>query len=137
MPSNESLIQRIRERMDFDALFGEFLNMTGRAPWKSAKCIFHEDSNPSMGVNVEDGYYLCRNPECGVRGDFIDFYKRVRGLNFVEALAELAQRVGLEVETRASGGPVNDGAPGVIDEAIVTSASYRLLNTPTAFCNAP
>lgn len=97
----DGLIVALRERMDYEALFGEFVEWGGRASRggeRMAKCVFHDDQSPSMGVNVEEGVYCCHVPDCGAQGDFISFYQRVRSLTFVEALSELARRVGLDAD---------------------------------------
>lgn len=122
---NDGLLYQIRQRIDYERLFSEFCRLHGSGPERSARCVFHEDHNPSMSINVVEGLYRCHNPECGAQGDFIDFFMRVRDLRFSEAVAELARRVGLEYE-RDPG----RGDSGVIDEAIVEAAHHRLINTP-------
>lgn len=96
----DGLIVALRERVDYETLFGEFVTWGGRtvSGERPAKCVFHADDSPSMSVNVEEGVYCCHVPDCGARGDFIDFYRRVRSLTFTEALKELARRVGLDPE---------------------------------------
>lgn len=125
--NSESIIHQIRERIDYPTLFAEFLQMRGHGSERSAFCIFHENTeSPAMSVNLRDGLFFCHNPECGARGDFLDFYRRVRDLTFPEAVEELARRLGIEIERDASRGDV-----AVIDEAIVTSAHERLMATPS------
>jgi hypothetical protein len=126
MPSLEGLLHEIRQRLDYQALFEEFLpEMRGRGAERRAFCIFHENTDsPAMSVNVEDGLYHCFNPECGARGDFIEFYMRKRSLTFREAVYELARRVGLNPEMPASsGGPVNYGDVDARNEAVL--AGYQ------------
>lgn len=122
----ESVVAQIRERIDYERMFSEFLDLSGSGAERSARCIFHDDNNPSMSVNVEEGIFYCHNDACGARGDFIDFYCRVRSLTFREALGELAVRVGIEFKREA------DPEEGVIDEAIVEANHERLLNTDNA-----
>jgi hypothetical protein len=47
---------------------------------------------------VEEGLYCCHVPACGAQGDVFSLVMRARSLNFTEAVAELAARVGLTVE---------------------------------------
>ncbi len=58
-------------------------------------CPFHSDNNPgSFRVNLTTGAYKCFS--CGiVGGDIIAFVMAVYGLQFVEALAKLADDWGL------------------------------------------
>lgn len=151
MPSDRLLVE-LRRRLNFEALFTEFMELRGSGNERTARCLWHEDSVPSMSVNVEEGLYFCHNPECGARGDFIDFYRRVRSLTFTEALTELARRAGLDPSEyrgsstpraaaptpedeervlagyRPSASPEPRG-PQPIDEAVVQSAHERLLAT--------
>ena len=50
-------------------------------------CPFHGDMNPSMSVNLEDGFFYCFG--CGAKGDSQDFVKKmeveVNGKNDLEA----------------------------------------------------
>lgn len=122
---NDGVLYQIRQRIDYERLFSEFCQMTGRGTWRTALCVFHENTDTgSLRLNVDEGFYRCMNPECGAHGDFIDFYMRVRDLTFPEAVEELARRVGVSVERDAS-----RAENGVIDEAIVESAHARLLAT--------
>ena len=103
MPNNETLLHEVRQRINYEELFREFLpSLRGRGRERMALCPFHENTDtPAFSVNVEEGVYQCRNPACDAHGDFVDFYRRVRGnLRFPEAVAELARRVGLNPDER-------------------------------------
>lgn len=104
MPSADSLTVQIRARIDYEAIFGQFLTLHGTGAERNARCIFHDDRLPSMSVNVEEGLYCCHNPDCGASGDIFTFYQRVRSLTFIEAVHELARMVGLDPERRSAGG---------------------------------
>ncbi len=64
-------------------------------------CPFHPpDRHPSFAVNREEGYSVCfheTNPQTGhyLGGDAIEFYRRLRGLSFKEAVRELAEQYGV------------------------------------------
>ena len=58
-------------------------------------CPFHEDSDPSFGVNLRTGAWLCRVPSCGQKGKSIDsLWAMVRGVPSREAHDELTSKVG-------------------------------------------
>lgn len=156
MPSHDARILQLRQRIDYEALFGEFVRLEGRGEERKARCIFHEDTHPSMSINVQEGYYKCHNPSCtaSAGGDFIDFYMRVRSLSFREALRELCQRNGVEWDearprvpvdpeflarqneellagyTPEANGSHTPETERIIDEAIVEATHDRLMNTP-------
>jgi hypothetical protein len=148
MPSNETLLSEVRQRLNYEELFGEFVQLLGRGDERTAKCAFHEDSNPSMSVNVAEGLYFCHNPECGARGDFVEFFMKMRDLQFTDAVRELARRVGIDPEAHAPAPMVRRRSDeeliagyrppevaaqpvvsNTIDEAIVENAHTRLLGT--------
>ena len=64
---------------------GTRLNGSG---WVSAKCPFHDDKSPSLGVNLEHGGYRCHC--CGASGgDVLAFHMARYGLSFRAAAEAL------------------------------------------------
>ena len=45
----------------------------------SALCPFHDDTEPSLKFNNENGKYFCHG--CGKKGDIFHFYGKVNSLN--------------------------------------------------------
>lgn len=88
--------ERIRARVDIAALIGEqvALKPAGRGQLKGL-CPFHAEKTPSFHVHVERGFFYCFG--CGAKGDAFDYVMRTRGVEFVEALKLLGERVGIEV----------------------------------------
>ena len=62
--------------------------------WKAC-CPFHKEKTPSFTVNDEKGFYHCFG--CGAHGDAIRFLTDQRGMQFMDAVKELAAKAGLEV----------------------------------------
>ena len=59
-----------------------------RGPWRSARCVFHDDTRPSLSVNIETGAYRCF--ACGASGgDLLDFHRARYGLSFTQAVRDL------------------------------------------------
>ncbi|KUO57152.1 MAG: DNA primase [Sphingomonadales bacterium BRH_c3] len=69
------------------------LQRAGRE-WKAC-CPFHNEKSPSFTVNDEKGFYHCFG--CGAHGDVIRWMTDQRGLQFMDAVKELAQQAGMEV----------------------------------------
>jgi DNA primase len=61
--------------------------------WKAC-CPFHNEKTPSFTINDEKGFYHCFG--CGAHGDAIRFLTDARGLQFMDAVKELASKAGLE-----------------------------------------
>jgi len=57
-------------------------------------CPFHAERTPSFTVVDDRGFYWCFG--CGAGGDAVDWLRAIHGLDFGEAVAELAARAGLD-----------------------------------------
>ena len=62
--------------------------------WKAC-CPFHQEKTPSFTINDDKAFYHCFG--CGAHGDAIRFLTDARGLPFMDAVKELADKAGLEV----------------------------------------
>jgi DNA primase len=61
-------------------------------------CPFHAEKSPSFHVNPEKGIYKCFG--CGEGGDVFAFVQKVKGLEFIDSVRELAHKYGVPlVET--------------------------------------
>jgi hypothetical protein len=66
----------------------EGLHLVGCGCWRSAHCPFHDDTRPSLRVNVETGAFRCM--ACGAKGGDVLAYHRARhGLSFMQAARDL------------------------------------------------
>jgi hypothetical protein len=54
-----------------------------------ARCPFHDDTHPSLRLNASFGLWYCF--PCGVGGDVISLFMRVKNLTFAEAVRELGR----------------------------------------------
>ena len=62
--------------------------------WKAC-CPFHNEKTPSFTINDDKGFYHCFG--CGAHGDAIRFLTDNRGLQFIDAVKELAAKAGMDV----------------------------------------
>ncbi len=60
-----------------------------------ACCPFHDEKSPSFTVSQNKQFYHCFG--CGAHGTAISFLMDYNGLDFIEAVEELASRAGVEV----------------------------------------
>ena len=60
-----------------------------------ACCPFHNEKTPSFSISPEKQFYYCFG--CGATGNSITFIMEYDGLEFVEAIEDLAQNLGIEV----------------------------------------
>jgi len=59
-------------------------------------CPFHDDKDPSMSISDEKNMYFCF--PCNEGGDIIEFVKRYKNLDFIEALKDISSAMGLRYE---------------------------------------
>jgi DNA primase len=64
-----------------------------------ACCPFHNEKTPSFTVSPEKQFYHCFG--CGMHGSAISFLMEYEGLEFVDAIEELASHAGVEVPREA------------------------------------
>lgn len=58
-------------------------------------CPFHNEKTPSFTVNDEKGFYHCFG--CGEHGDIISFKMQQEGLEFKDAVIQIAEEFGIEI----------------------------------------
>lgn len=73
-------------------------------------CPFHDDRNPSMCVVPHKQIFHCF--VCGSGGNAIDFVMRYHGLEFLDALKQLAERAGIELTPRGGAGSRGEESAG-------------------------
>jgi DNA primase len=76
-----------------------------------ANCPFHNEKTPSFWVSPTKQFYHCFG--CGAHGTALDFLMNYDRLTFVEAVEDLAQRLGVEVPRE---GGQSAAAPSVSDD---------------------
>lgn len=85
----------LRARITLSTLVQRSVKLTraGRE-WKGC-CPFHEEKTPSFYVNDQKQFYHCFG--CGAHGDAISWMVDQQGLQFMDAVKELASIAGMEV----------------------------------------
>jgi len=85
----------LRVRITLSALVQRSVKLTraGRE-WKGC-CPFHDERTPSFYVNDAKQFYHCFG--CGAHGDAISWMVDNQGLQFIDAIKELAGMAGMEV----------------------------------------
>lgn len=103
--------QTVREGLDFFALldhYGFETKSTGRTQTKIC-CPFHEDANPSCGINLEKKVFNCFS--CGAKGNVLDFFALMEGFDPTKP-AELRKAALLAVETFGIDGGAQEAKSG-------------------------
>jgi hypothetical protein len=96
MADLEAIVAAIRDQIDYERAYGAHVRLIGRGDERMAFCVFHENTDtPALSINVEEGVYHCKNPECSAQGDLFTFLQRVRSQTFRDVVHELARDCGL------------------------------------------
>ncbi|MDQ7031234.1 MAG: DNA primase [Desulfonauticus sp.] len=91
----EQLIEEIKQRLDIVEIIGRYVQLRQVGTRWVGPCPFHQETKPSFNVSPDKGFFYCFG--CQAAGDVIHFYQRINGLEFKEALEELAQEAGVSL----------------------------------------
>jgi DNA primase len=93
--SFEQLKDRIREA-PISTIISHYMSLNKKGANLEGLCPFHPDSKPSLKVNDTKGMFKCF--VCGAGGDAITFVKDFTKVEFVDALKDIAGKLGLPFE---------------------------------------
>ncbi len=105
-------LETLRSRLSLAEIIGAKVKLTRKGREFSGLCPFHHEKTPSFTVNEEKEFYHCFG--CGAHGDGIRFLMEAQNYTFMEAVKELAGRVGLPLPQEISSAetePQEDLAP--------------------------
>lgn len=98
----QSFIDDLLNRTDIVDLIDSRVHLKKAGKNYQACCPFHNEKSPSFTVSQEKQFYHCFG--CGAHGNAIGFLMEYDGLNFPDAIGELANLHGLQVPVEQSGG---------------------------------
>lgn len=120
----QHFIDELIARADIVELIGSRVPLKKAGKEFKACCPFHGEKTPSFHVVPDKQFYHCFG--CGVHGTALGFLMEHDHLSFVEAVEDLASRVGLEVPREEQPGarqpPPTDGLFTLLDK---TAELYR------------
>lgn len=93
---DEVVIETIRKETDIIDLIGEHVQLTKRGKNWFGLCPFHDEQSPSFSVSEDKQLYHCFG--CGASGNAISFLMELEHRTFVDAVATLASRLGIELD---------------------------------------
>jgi DNA primase len=93
----DSFIEELLARSDVVELIERRVPLKRVGSEFQACCPFHDEKTPSFTVSPKKQFYHCFG--CGAHGSVIGFLMQYEGLEFLDAVEELARSAGLEVPT--------------------------------------
>jgi DNA primase len=91
----DSFIEELLGRADIVELIERHIPLKRNGREFQACCPFHDEKTPSFTVSPQKQFYHCFG--CGAHGSAISFLMNYDGLEFVDAVEELARQVGMTV----------------------------------------
>ena len=91
----QSFITELLSRVDVVEVVGRYVQLKKGGANFMGLCPFHGEKSPSFSVSPAKQFYHCFG--CGKNGNAISFLMDHAGMNFVEAVKDLAGQVGLAV----------------------------------------
>jgi DNA primase len=98
----QPFIDEIVARSDIVEIIGARVPLKKAGREFKACCPFHNEKSPSFWVSPDKQFYHCFG--CGAHGTAIGFLMQYEKMEFVDAVADLAQRAGLELPREAQKG---------------------------------
>ena len=91
----QSFIQDLLSRADIVDVVESYVPLKRAGSNYAARCPFHNEKSPSFTVSQTKQFYHCFG--CGAHGTAISFLMEHQGMGFVDAVKDLAGRVGMIV----------------------------------------
>ncbi len=125
----KSFVQDLLSRVDIVDVIESHIPLKRAGSNLTACCPFHNEKSPSFTVSPTKQFYHCFG--CGAHGSAISFLMEYSGLNFVEAVKDLAQRAGMQVpevrapRAEAAGGGGTESSEALLDLLHRAAAYYK------------
>jgi DNA primase len=95
----QAFLDEIVARSDIVEIIGARVALKKSGREYKACCPFHNEKTPSFWVSPDKQFYHCFG--CGAHGTVVGFLMQYEKLGFLDAVADLAQRAGLELPREA------------------------------------
>lgn len=120
----QSFIQDLLNRVDIVDVVEAYVPLRRAGSNFSARCPFHTEKSPSFTVSQTKQFYHCFG--CGAHGTAISFLMEHQGMGFVDAVKDLAARVGMAVPEQAPDPKRQEKAEAAQDlvEVMQTAANF-------------
>jgi DNA primase len=92
---SDELLEEIRAQADLTQIVGEYVQLRRSGRTYRGPCPLHGGEGPNFSVDPERGIFKCF--VCGEGGDVFSFPMKLLGLDFIEAVKFVAERVGIVI----------------------------------------
>jgi DNA primase len=99
----DELIEQVRDAADIVTLVGDHVNLRRTGSDYRGPCPFHGGTHRNFAVIPKKQMYYCF--VCHEGGDVFTFYMKKLGMEYPAAVREVAQKCGIAIPERSTGGP--------------------------------
>ena len=96
-------------------------------------CPFHDEKTPSCKINEDQQSFYCFG--CGAKGDIFTLYTDLYNYSFIDAVKELSQKIGLQVNFDTKIKSLQENKVDDILELTCGWFQQNLKNSAADFCN--
>ncbi len=96
----QHVIEQVRDRTDVVEVVGQYVDLKRAGTNYKGLCPFHNERTPSFIVSPDRQTFHCFG--CGKGGNVFRFLMEMDGVTFPEAVRTLADKAGVQVETRGA-----------------------------------
>ncbi len=90
-----SVFEEIAGRIDYTALYSEYIRVRRRGSRLTALCPFHTEKSPSFSIDVRTGLWHCFG--CKEGGNVFQFIQKIENLEMGEVVELLARKYGVDL----------------------------------------
>lgn len=94
---SDETIEEVRQANDIVDVISQYVHLKRSGRNFFGLCPFHNEKSPSFSVSPDKQIFHCFG--CGVGGNVFTFLSKIEGINFVEAVQSLAERVNIQLPT--------------------------------------
>ena len=128
----ESFINELLNRIDVVDIIDKRVPLKKTGANFVACCPFHQEKTPSFSVSPSKQFYHCFG--CGAHGSAISFLIDHDGLNFIDAIHELAKVVGLKVPNQVDEKPEKKKENIVLEDSLILAKKWCSIAHPGELC---
>ena len=99
----DDVIEQVRDAADVVELIGESVDLRRTGTDYRGPCPFHGGAKRNFAVIPKKQMFYCF--VCHEGGDVFTYYMKTMGLDYPHAVREVAQKIGITIPERSTGGP--------------------------------